>query len=354
MISFLIEGGIWGATSARPVAPSKRRGEGQGGRRLRGPARREGFGVPSSGSPGAASSSAPFAAAAAADASARSRLAVDGREGCGKLRLVVLRARVWAGVLRRVVGHRPGHRYCCAVVVHELRLRIIVLEYVALPRPPPVRDLDETACNQRHRTPTALGCASWSRRPTLRAVLIRRAAASALLHRRARRCSDVVRLRTVADEEANAAPARAAHLNTPGRRREGLGPGQTPRRPRGQKRTKTLVGGRRFTGAGPTSSDRVANRARSCSTTSTAPTERSRRTSKGPGPRSRRSCPSTPSARRSPAPPDSPTALTARPRTRRRPRAQGKCETRRASRLYRRYYLRACVEIEVSRRRLTG
>ena len=60
------------ATSARPVAPSKRRGEGQGRTApqtfdmSKVSARGLSFGVPSSGSPGAAS----FSAAAAADASA--------------------------------------------------------------------------------------------------------------------------------------------------------------------------------------------------------------------------------------------------------------------------------------------
>ena len=59
------------ATSARPVAPSKRRGRGRANKPQRaGPskvsARGLSFGVPSSGSPGAAS----FSAAAAADASA--------------------------------------------------------------------------------------------------------------------------------------------------------------------------------------------------------------------------------------------------------------------------------------------
>lgn len=60
------------ATSARPVAPSKRRGRGRANKPQRaGPskvsARGLSFGVPSSGSPGAAS----FSAAAAADASAK-------------------------------------------------------------------------------------------------------------------------------------------------------------------------------------------------------------------------------------------------------------------------------------------
>ena len=59
------------ATSARPVAPSMRRGRGRANKPQRaGPskvsARGLSFGVPSSGSPGAAS----FSAAAAADASA--------------------------------------------------------------------------------------------------------------------------------------------------------------------------------------------------------------------------------------------------------------------------------------------
>ena len=71
--SFLIgrEREFWGATSARPVAPSMRRGRGRANKPQRaGPskvsARGLSFGVPSSGSPGAAS----FSAAAAADASA--------------------------------------------------------------------------------------------------------------------------------------------------------------------------------------------------------------------------------------------------------------------------------------------
>ena len=75
------------ATSARPVAPSKRRGRGRANKPQRaGPskvsARGLSFGVPSSGSPGAASFSAAAAADASANASASARSM--GARGCGK------------------------------------------------------------------------------------------------------------------------------------------------------------------------------------------------------------------------------------------------------------------------------